>query len=85
MLAVLTLLVVPLAAAQGDALTLSGAHFTHGVLGPARADRQVVPGDSLFLTFDIENLTADPTGKVKIEKFTATNVFDIKAGRWSKA
>jgi hypothetical protein len=64
MLTVLALLAAaPLAPSQPAALDLSGAHLTHGILGPVRADRQVYPGDSLFVAFDIVGLTVDPAGK----------------------
>jgi hypothetical protein len=56
---------LPLATAQGNALTLSDARATHGILGPARADSKLLPGDSLFLTFVIDGLKADDAGKVQ--------------------
>ena len=46
-LALVTLMMVPLG--QADGLTLSGVRLTHGVLGPARADNKLLPGDHLII------------------------------------
>jgi hypothetical protein len=55
---------------QADGLTLTGVHLTHGVLGPTRTDARVVPGDSLYVTFTIDGISADPTGKVLYQMTT---------------
>lgn len=49
---------------QAGGLTLSEARVTHGILGPAREGTKFLPGDSLFMTFDIDGITADANGKV---------------------
>jgi hypothetical protein len=46
-------------------LTLSNVRFTHGVLGPVRSAAKVLPGDNLFLCFDIEGVTLNDEGKVR--------------------
>jgi hypothetical protein len=64
------LLTLPLMAAlcltpgQAGALALTDAHLTHGILGPTRDNARFLPGDTVFLTFTIDGITADPNGKV---------------------
>jgi hypothetical protein len=64
------LMTLPLLAAlvatpgQPGGLTLTDARLTHGVLGPTRGDAKFLPGDTLFLTFTIDGITADADGKV---------------------
>jgi hypothetical protein len=53
-----------LAPAQAGELKLVNPRATHGVLGAVRKTTKVLPGDVFFLTFDIDNLTADDEGKV---------------------
>jgi hypothetical protein len=48
-----------------EELTLSNVRFTRGVLGPARDGSRVLPGDSLFVCFDVEGVTLAPDGKVR--------------------
>jgi hypothetical protein len=50
--------------AQASGLTFSHVRSTQGVLGPKRTDERLLPGDSLVLSFDLEGVTADETGKV---------------------
>jgi hypothetical protein len=45
-------------------LTLSNVRFTRGVLGPTRDGSRVLPGDSLFVCFDVEGVTLADDGKV---------------------
>jgi hypothetical protein len=60
------LLVVAVAAATGaEPLTLTNVRTTYGILGPTRTDDKVLPGDSVFVAFDIDGVTVDPTGLVK--------------------
>jgi hypothetical protein len=56
--------VLGLAPGQADGLTLTGVQLTHGVLGPPRRDSRLLPGDSLYVAFTIEGISADPAGKV---------------------
>jgi hypothetical protein len=53
-----------LAANQAGGLALTDARVTHGILGPARKDARFLPGDSLYLTFTIQGISADENGKV---------------------
>jgi hypothetical protein len=73
-LALISLLQAPTFGA-GD-LSLTNARFTHGLLGPARADAKAHPGDSLFLSFNIDGIAVDDSGKVSYG--TAVEVSDSK-------
>jgi hypothetical protein len=53
-----------LAPSEAGGLTLADARVTHGLLGPTRKDARFLPGDSLFLAFTIQGITADADGKV---------------------
>jgi hypothetical protein len=74
------LLTVPFVAAlclmpgQADGPTLTGARVTYGILGPTRDNTKFLPGDTLYLTFTIEGITADAEGKVRYA--IATEVTD---------
>ncbi len=59
---------------QADGLTLSNVRLTHGVLGPVRKDNQLLPGDTLFIRFDIEGVTTGPGGRVRYS--TTTEITD---------
>jgi hypothetical protein len=65
------LMTLPLMAAlcvapgQAGGLALTDARVTYGVLGPTRDNTKFLPGDSLFLTFTIDGITADADGKVR--------------------
>lgn len=54
-----------LALGQSAALTLTNVRATYGLLGPARADTRVLPGDTLFLEFDIDGITVAADGRVR--------------------
>jgi hypothetical protein len=58
-------LVSSLALAQAGDLSLTNVRATYGLLGPARAKVDVLPGDTLWLEFDIEGITVADDGKVK--------------------
>jgi hypothetical protein len=73
-LAFLALLQAPTAGA--DALTLANPRFTHGLLGPVRTDPKVRPGDSVLLSFDIQGISTDETGKASYS--TLVEVMDAK-------
>jgi hypothetical protein len=51
--------------AQVGNLALTNVRPTQGLLGPARADSRVLPGDTLWLEFDIEGITVAADGKVQ--------------------
>ncbi len=53
-----------LGAAPGE-LTLSNVRLTHGVLGPVRTSTKVLPGDRVFVSFDIQGIQVDDSGKVQ--------------------
>jgi hypothetical protein len=52
------------APAQKEDLSLTNVRFTRGIHGPVRADAKVLPGDTLYLSFDIEGITVADDGKV---------------------
>jgi hypothetical protein len=54
-----------LPAGRADGLSLTNVRSTHGALGPTRADDKLLPGDALFVSFDIEGITVDDSGKVQ--------------------
>jgi hypothetical protein len=56
---------LPLAPAQQGTLALNNARITYGILGPARADTKVLPGDNLAVQFDIDNISVDKEGQVE--------------------
>jgi len=60
-LALISLLQAP--ALGADGLTLANPHLTHGALGPVRTGKDVKPGDTLYLAFEIQGLSTDATGK----------------------
>jgi hypothetical protein len=77
MLNTLALLAVLQAAPNAaDGLTLANARITHGALGPTRKQAAFLPGDSLYLAFDVEGVTVDDAGKVLYS--TQTDVSDSK-------
>jgi hypothetical protein len=61
----LVLLAALAAPVRADELTISHVRPTHGILGPARTDKKVTPGDSVYLSFLIEGLTVDAAGKAR--------------------
>lgn len=56
---------VSLAPAQPAALTLANVRMTVGELGPTRKGTALVPGDILFVAYDIEGLSMDPDGTTR--------------------
>src|SRR5260370_13130124 len=53
-----------LAPAPAGSLTLSNVRTTNGFLGVPRTDTKFLPGDNIVLSFDIEGIQADSSGKV---------------------
>jgi hypothetical protein len=53
-----------LGAAQPDKLALTNVRTTFGLLGAPRADAKFLPGDHLYLSFDVTGLQVDDSGKV---------------------
>ena len=71
-----TVLFAALAATPGQAgpLALANPRPVYGPLGAPRPDNKFLPGDALFLAFDIDGITVGPDGKVKYS--TAVEVAD---------
>lgn len=51
--------------AEANQLALSNVRITYGPLGATRPEAKLLPGDHLFLGFDIEGVTVDESGKVR--------------------
>lgn len=64
--------------AQAEGLTLTNVRSTHGILGPVRADRKLLPGDALYLRFNIEGITTDANGKALYSMATEVTNSDGK-------
>jgi hypothetical protein len=64
-------LALALQAAPGQAgdLRLTNIRPTNGLLGSARADSKVLPGDMFFITFDIDNLRVNDEGVMLYNMF----------------
>jgi hypothetical protein len=60
-------LVAALSAAPGEAgtLSLTNVRSTYGVLGAPRADNKILPGDVLTLSFDLDGVQTDDSGKIQ--------------------
>jgi hypothetical protein len=71
-----------LAPAQGGKLDLTNLRPTYGLQGPTRPTSKFLPGDPVYLTFDIDGITVGKDGKA-----VYTMGFDVtdKAGKsWHK-
>lgn len=64
MIPALTLAAALLAPAQTEKLTLSNLRCTHGLIGPTRTSTKFLPGDIVYLGFDIDGVTIGKDGKV---------------------
>ena len=70
----LTVLTLSLLAGRAPALELGNVQLTTGLLGSKRTEAQFLPGDALFVQFDIRGLQVDPkvgtvTYQIKMEIF----------------
>src|SRR5437660_733161 len=75
MYCILTLLALTITAPkEANELTLSDVRATYGIIGPKRAVKELLPGDNVFLSFDIDGITIDANGKVRYS--VATEVTD---------
>jgi hypothetical protein len=63
-LAITLALAFSVAQDQTSNLAVTNVHPIHGLLGPLRPDCRVLPGDTLYLEFDIEGITVAADGKV---------------------
>jgi hypothetical protein len=70
------LAVLGAAPAQADQLVLSDARITAGILGPTRPRTRFLPGDSLFISFEIDGITIDDAGKARYS--TSMEITDSK-------
>jgi hypothetical protein len=59
------LAVLPLVPGQAGELALTNVRHTYGLRGPTRSDARLLPGDTLFLAFDVEGAKVDTDGKAK--------------------
>jgi hypothetical protein len=50
---------------QGGDLALKNDHFTLGYLGSPRPDNKYLPGDVVYLAYDIENITVAADGRIR--------------------
>jgi hypothetical protein len=65
------------------ALEIKNLRVTHGPMGATRLEAKFLPGDYLFMSFDLEGLAFDPsTGKAKYE--TILQLFDSKGAKKDK-
>jgi hypothetical protein len=71
-----------LALGQAEGLSLGDTRFTYGVLGPARKDHRMLPGDKLFVAFDIKGITVDSDNRVHYR--TAIDISDSKGKTFFK-
>jgi hypothetical protein len=57
------LLAVQAAPGQNTTLALTNVRYIHGYNGPVRKDNAFLPGDVVFLAFDIQNMALDAAGQ----------------------
>jgi hypothetical protein len=67
MLYSLALAALATAPAQGGELKLTNVRMTVGELGPPRPSAKLLPGDVLFIAYDITGLAIDPDGTAKYQ------------------
>lgn len=64
-LAIAAFLSLAPAQAAPEGLRLSNVRNTYGVLGPSRPSSKLLPGDVLFVAYDIDGVSVDKGGKVQ--------------------
>src|SRR5262245_9412830 len=74
MWAPLLLAAVSLVSSQDGELSLTNVRATYGAPGVARPDNKLLPGDHVYVSFDIEGITVADDGKVLYSM--ATEVLD---------
>jgi hypothetical protein len=67
-----------LAPQQAGKMNLTNVRVTNAPLGVLKADNKVLPGDSLYIVFDIEGITVAPDGRVL---YSMTTEFLDKNGK----
>jgi hypothetical protein len=45
-------------------LAISNVRFTYGALGPTRPDGKILPGDTVFVSYDVDGMSVDDAGMV---------------------
>jgi hypothetical protein len=75
---VAALALTPAQPPAAGSLNLTNPRNTYGELGGTRPEAGLLPGDVLFVGFDIENITVDPAGQVK---YTMAMEVTDKAGK----
>jgi hypothetical protein len=78
MLQIVTLAAAILLGQGSSELTLSKARFTYGELGPVRPDNKFLPGDAVFLSFDISGIK---TSEIGAYSYVLTIDVQDKAGK----
>jgi hypothetical protein len=69
-------------AAPDPGLTLGNVRVTHGLQGPVRPDDKVLPGDTVYLCFDLLGVKPDDDGNVRYS--TAIEFLDPKGKSLAK-
>ncbi len=59
------LLALSLAPGQGGDLKLTNDRMTYGMFGSERKDKEFLPGDLFHVSFDIEGIKVDDSGKIR--------------------
>ena len=76
-LSIFAFLALSLMSPFADAFEIKNLRVTHGPMGATRTDKQFLPGDYLFMSFDLEGLNFDPaTGKATYQ--TILKLYDSK-------
>src|SRR5438876_9362338 len=57
------LMLLGLASGQPGKLAVANERLTYGHLGPPRESVKYLPGDVIYLTFEVQNMTFDADGK----------------------
>jgi hypothetical protein len=70
MWAPLLLAAAGLVTGQNDGLALTNVRTTHGAPGVVRDNNKLLPGDHVYVSFDIEGITVSPDGKVQYSMTT---------------
>lgn len=78
LVALTSLTLGPVAPLQASNLVLSNVRATHGAFGPTRDSFDLLPGDTLFLSFDVNGLQLDKAGRYA---FATTLQVEDSAGK----
>ncbi|MGL4552038.1 MAG: hypothetical protein ACRC33_12735, partial [Gemmataceae bacterium] len=67
MLAALVLSVLTLSPAQAGDLEIKNVRLTYGIHGQERKDDKILPGEKVYVSYDVTGLKVGPDGEVKYE------------------